>query len=96
MYVPEENALLEFDVYAKEDFSLRVEIEVSDMNREENYLCEIPVRGGGKWKRIILKSTDFKGEMHGKPLPNFCDGSALSFACADGEIEFSITNILWL
>ncbi len=96
-YVPEENALLEFDAYTSQTQLLRVSIEVADVEtEEERYTCEVEVKGGGKWKRIILKPTDFKGEKCGYTLENFCLGSALVFDCAGEEQEFSITNILWL
>lgn len=95
-YIPDENALLEFDVYSKETQELRVGIEVANMEKEGRYTCLVEVKGGGKWKRVILKAADFKEETDGKPLRNFYDGNALSFDCAGEESEFSITNILWL
>lgn len=96
-YIPEENALLEFDAYTAETQVLRVSIEVADVEtEEERYTCEVEVKGGGKWKRIILKPTDFKGEKCGYTLENFCHGSALVFDCAGEEQEFAVTNILWL
>ncbi len=96
-YIPEENALLEFDVYFKEDSELRVSIDVADVeNGPERYSCYVPVKGGGKWKRIILKSADFKGETFGMPLRNFYEGRALLFDCEEEEKEYAVTNILWL
>ena len=96
-YIPDENALLEFDVYSATTQQLEVAIEVADAERaKERYTCIVDVRGGGKWKRMILSAADFKGEISGKPLQNFFDGSALSFGCAGEEMEFAITNILWL
>ena len=72
-------------------------MEVADAEKaKERYTCLVEVKGGGKWKRIILSAADFKGEVSGKPLHNFFDGSALAFDCAGEEQEFSITNILWL
>ncbi len=62
----------------------------------ECYVCDVDVKGGGKWKRIILRAADFKGEKGGRPLSNFCLGNALVFNCAGEEQEFAITNILWL
>ncbi len=95
--LPNENALLKFDVYSAEMQQLKVAIEVADVERvTERYVCYVDVRGGGKWKRVVLKAADFKGESYGAPLQNFFDGSALSFDCAGEEKEFSITNILWL
>ncbi len=96
-FIPPENAMLKFDVYSKETQSLKITVEIADVERvTERYVCFVEVRGGGKWKRMMLSAADFKGEHYGAPLKNFFDGSALSFACADEEKEFSITNILWL
>lgn len=96
-YVPEENSMLEFDAYTKQTQTLRVSIEVADVEtEEERYTCEVEVKGGGKWKRIILQADDFKGEKCGYTLENFSLGSALVFDCAGEEQEFSVTNIIWL
>ena len=96
-YVPDENALLEFDAYCKQTETIIVTVDMADVEKDrERYSCELEVKGGGKWKRIILKSTDFKGETYGMPLANFSDGRALSFKSADENAEFAITNILWL
>ncbi len=97
MYVPGDNAFLEFDAYFDRTDTLKVSVDVSDLEREsERYTCLMEVKGGGKWKRIILKAADFKGEHCGKPLQNFSEGRALVFDCEQEETEFSITNILWL
>ncbi len=96
-YVPDENALLKFDAYSKTTQTLEVIIEVADGEMErERFVCNVDVKGGGKWKRFILKASEFKGETCGLPLESFNKGSALSFDCAEDENEFSITNILWL
>ena len=96
-FVPMENALLAFDVYSPESQDISVTIEMAHVEKGDgSYTCRVPVKGGGKWKRIILKAADFKGGEYGYPLQNFCDGSALVFACADEEREFGVTNILWL
>lgn len=96
-FVPEENALLEFDAYSSQDDRLQVAIEVGDMEHEsERYVCSLKIAGGGKWKRIILKAGDFKGCNCGRQLKNFSDGKALVFDCEKEETEFAITNILWL
>ena len=96
-YVPAENAFLEFEAYSKISQEIKVTIEEADIEKvSERYSCLADVKGGGKWKRIILKASDFKGETYGKPLECFRNGSALVFSCAGEEIEYSITNILWL
>ena len=96
-YIPDENALLKFDVYTEETQTVRVVVETAEINTEDEcYACEFEVKGGGKWKRIILRPADFKGEKGGRPLPNFCVGSALAFLCGGEEKEYAVTNILWL
>lgn len=95
-YIPDENALLEFDAYLPQSGGLKISVEAGDVEHEtERYTCIAQIKGGGKWKRVILKAADFKGENSGMPLKNFCEGKALSFA-TDGEREFAVTNILWL
>lgn len=96
-YIPDENAMLEFDVYFPNTGELKVSIDVADVGREsERYSCFVPVQGGGKWKRIILKAADFKGEVCNMPLGNFYDGRALLFDSASEGGEYAVTNILWL
>lgn len=96
-FIPSENALLEFDVYFHETDMLKVAIDVADVEQgHERYTCFVPVKGGGKWKRIILKAGDFKGEACAAPLKNFFDGRALLFDCENEENEYAVTNILWL
>jgi hypothetical protein len=97
MYVPDDNALLAFDTYFAETGTLQIIIEAGDVQRQaERYTCSVEIKGGGKWKRIILRAADFKGEVSGMPLQNFFDGSALAFNCVEDEKEYAITNILWL
>ena len=94
-YLPDENAMLKFDVYADETTELIVEIESAGIERAVYwYVAEIT--GGGKWKRIILKPSDFKEVLTGAPLTSFAGGSSLSFLSENEEVEFAITNILWL
>lgn len=96
-YVARENDNLKFDVYAPQDCALSVGVEVADSGETEYYYCRIPVKGGGKWKRIILEAKDFKNVLYGRPLASFAQGSALSFGTENGEEkEFAVTNILWL
>lgn len=97
MYIPDENAMLEFDVYMPKSGSILVSIEVGDVEHEmEKYTSFVEVKGGGKWKRIILKAGDFKGELSGMPLKNFFDGKSLMFDGETDETEYAVTNILWL
>ena len=95
-YLPEENAMLEFDVYSKESQRLAVSVHVADVDKDEEvYTCAFRINGGGKWKRVIFNAGEFKAE-NGAPLKSFTQGSALSFECFEEEKEFAVTNILWL
>ena len=96
-YIPDENALLEFDAYCREDFILKIAVDTGDMEHDyERFVYETQIKGGGKWKRVILKAGDFKGENSGMPLQSFREGRALTFDCDDERVEYAVTNILWL
>ncbi len=97
-YIPDENALLKLDAYFPQDGELKISVEVGDVEKDyERYSAIIPVKGGGKWKPIVLKSGDFKGESSGMPLGNFNEGRAMIFDCeGEEEQEFAVTNVLWL
>ena len=95
-YEADENALLEFDAYAKETAVLNVYVEVSVKGDTfRTYTASVEVKGGGKWKRNILKAGDFKCEETGEPLRSFSCGTALAFA-SDTQSEYAVTNVLWL
>lgn len=96
-YVPQENAMLEFDIYARRDAQVKVSVDIADENNgTQRFSCFVIVKGGGKWKRIILQAGEFKGEESGSPLGSFSEGQALLFDCEDEENEYAVTNILWL
>ncbi len=96
-YAPDENALLEFDAYFENTDDLVVCIETGEVQSGlEKYVYETEVKGGGKWKRLIVKAGDFKGEQSGMPLKSFTQGKAITFDCGKDETRFAITNILWL
>ncbi|MBQ8309259.1 MAG: hypothetical protein IJX96_05440 [Clostridia bacterium] len=96
-FIPDENALLKFDAWFPRDGEIRISVEVGNVELDaERYTCAVGIAGGGKWKRIVLKAGDFKGEKSGMPLKNFFDGKALLFDCEEEDLEFAVTNILWL
>lgn len=95
--IAEENALLKFDAYSKQNVTLVLMIEVVERYGESKryqYVCD--VAGGGKWKRIIVHAKDFKNAMTGEPLQSFANGLSLSFRAVETDVEFAVTNILWL
>ena len=96
-YTPAENAFLAFDVYFAKTNRLKVSVDTGEAGKDfERYTCEFEVKGGGKWKRIILQAGEFKGEISSMSLKSFLDGKSLAFVCTDEETEFAVTNILWL
>ena len=96
-YAPEENALLEFDVYFDVDDTLTVCVEAGEGQENfERYTYETEITGGGKWKRIILKAEEFKSDITGKSLKSFVSGNCIIFDCGQEETKFAVTNMLWL
>ena len=95
-YRPDDNALLEFEIYSLRDDKVRVSVDLSANGVEERFSCVCKVKGGGKWKRIVLTAAEFKGEESGASLYRFSDGKALLFDCESEENDIAITNILWL
>lgn len=95
-YLPEENSFLKFDAYAKDGANLIVTVDVATSGKFEKYRCKIPVKAGGKWKRVVLKPADFKNENEGTNLPSFLHGKALSFESEMEEDKFAVTNIVWI
>ena len=95
-YLPDEGSLLKFDVYTAEGVTLIVTVDVATSGNFEKYKCRIPVKAGGKWKRIVLNAIDFKNDLEGKNLKSFLYGKALSFESEREEDKFAITNIIWL
>ena len=95
-FLPDENAYLKFDTYFFQNGVVKVTIDVGDVQTSvERYSYEAEVKGGGKWKRMILQASDFKGETTKKPLKSFALGKMLSFDSEEEQL-FAITNILWL
>lgn len=96
-YVADEGAQLKFDVYSLVEDKVCVSVDVTgEEGSAERYTCIFNVKGGGKWKRIILSPNDFKNETLGKPLKSFAGGSALVFDSLDEENEVLVANVLWL
>lgn len=96
-YAPHENALLEFDAYLEETDEIIVCVEAGERQSGfEKYVYATEVKGGGKWKRIIIKAGDLKSETTGMPLKSFSQGRAITFDSRNDTSKYAITNILWL
>ena len=95
-YQPQGDDFLQFEGYSAEDQELRIVVEVGDIRaEEERFVANAFIKGGGKWKRVVLSPSDFKSVETGMSLKSFSLASALVF---DGEEnkEFSITQVVWL
>ncbi len=96
-YVADEGANLKFDVYSAKADKVCVSVDITgEDGSAERYSCVLNVKGGGKWKRVILSPNDFKNETLGRPLKSFAYGSALVFDGVTQENEVLVTNVLWL
>ena len=95
-FVPDENAFLKLDVYFFQDGELKISIDVGDGRTTwERFSHLVEVKGGGKWKRLILKAADFKGEQSGMPLKSFAFGKVFSLNSVTEQL-YAVTNLLWL
>lgn len=91
----DEDAMLKMDLYAKKDVRVKISVEIGE-SRNAAYSLVVPVKGGGKWKRLLLRAEDFKDESSGVPLVAFKDGAALAIRSLDSAVEVPVTNVLWL
>ena len=96
-YIPDEEAMLSFHVYSKKTTKIKASVDIETENAETSrYTCNFAVKGGGKWKHVVLTANDFKMDGLGSPLTGFSAGNALIFDCDDEENEYAVTNIVWL
>ena len=63
-----------------------------DGEEKTGYYADVDVQGGGTWKRIILKNTDFKTDT-GVPLADFSDAVSVLFLAHRGVL---INQVIWL
>ena len=90
-YAPPEGVSLQFDMWCKEDAKLKV-VFYKDAEENEGFACEIPIKGGGKWKSVVLDADDFKTEA-GAPMDGFKGSVSLVFLSEENVL---INNLLWL
>ena len=91
-FFPAYSSVLMFDVYAKEDATLKVSL-ISDYDGERTeYYETVELKGGEVWHNVKLDSRNFKTE-EGMPLKSYDKIYALSFS-VDGE--YLINNVLWV
>lgn len=90
-YEPPEGAALLFDVYCKENATLKVTF-FQDSAEGAGFSSELRFEGGGKWKSFLLTHDDFKSEM-GIHLAGFRGVASVLFY---SESEVLINNVLWI
>lgn len=91
----DEGSMLKMDVYANKDANVKISVEMGE-SRDCIYSLVVPIKGGGKWKRLLLRAEDFKEEKRGVPLTSFKDGAALAIRSLDESVKVPVTNVLWL
>lgn len=90
-FEPSHGAAFLFDAYCAGDAVLNV-VFYTDEEETEGYSCALEVEGGGKWKKFVCESGDFKSEK-GVPLPDF--GSVVSVVFLSEE-DVLVNNVIWL
>lgn len=58
------------DLYSRADTEVKITVETGD-REGGGYSVLVPVKGGGKWKRVILRPEELKDEKTGAPLKSF-------------------------
>lgn len=90
-YSAPEGASLGFHAFCEEDAHIKV-VFFCDGEEKTGYYADVDVQGGGTWKRIILKNTDFKTDT-GVPLADFSDAVSVLFLAHKGVL---INQVIWL
>lgn len=90
-YSAPEGASFNFDAYCAENAEFKV-VFFRDGEEKTGYSTDVKIEGGGKWKQIILKNTDFKSE-EGEPLADFAGVISVLFLAPKSVV---INNVIWL
>ena len=54
------------------------------------------MKGGGKWKRVILRPEELKDEKTGAPLKSFSEGVSIAIRPQNEDVKVPVANVLWL
>ncbi|MDD6996122.1 MAG: hypothetical protein SPH68_07725 [Candidatus Borkfalkiaceae bacterium] len=95
-FVADEGAALKLDLYAAVNTSAKITVETGERGASGEYSAVVPVSGGGKWKRIILRAEEFKDEATGAPLKSFSRGIAIVIRPENEKVKVLAANVLWL
>ena len=89
---PVENAMLMFDIYAKEDTEYTVSLITDYFGERTVYYATGSIRGGDIWHNVQINRSKFK-TAEGRPLKDYDKVQALGF---ETEKEGLINNALWV
>jgi hypothetical protein len=87
-----EDAILMFDVFAKQDLEFSVSIFADYFGDKKEFVAKFSVVGGKVWHNIRLDISRFK-TAEGRILKNYESVNAVKFY---GEGVYLINNVLWV
>lgn len=91
--MPNENAILMFDVYAKEDSEITVKLIQDYFGEKIEYVASVSVYGGEVWHNVKLERAKFK-TIEGRPLKSYEKINALSIS--SDKKNYIVNNALWV
>ena len=74
---------------------MKITVETGD-REGGGYSVLVPVKGGGKWKRVILRPEELKDEKTGAPLKSFSEGVSIAIRPQNEDVKVPVANVLWL
>lgn len=95
-FVADDGVALKMDLYSKEDTSVKITVETGERGTGGEYSVIVPVAGGGKWKRVVLRAADLKDERTGGSLEDFSKGIAIVIRPENENCPVPVANVLWL
>ena len=95
-FVADDGAALKMDLYSAKDTFVKITVETGERGAGSEYSAIVPVAGGGKWKRTVLRAEELKDERTGKSLESFSKGIALVVRPESEDCPVPVANVLWL
>ena len=89
---PNEDALLMFDCYLKEDSQITIKLITDYFGEKTEYLSKINLLGGDVWHNVKIEKAKFK-TAEGMSLKSYEKVNAIEF---NAEGEWLINNALWV
>lgn len=95
-FVADDGAALKMDLYSAKDTCVKITVETGERGAGSEYSAIVPVAGGGKWKRTVLRAEELKDESTGKSLESFSKGIAIVIRPENEDCPVLAANVLWL